>query len=515
MNEIFDFIDNNEKGIMKVIGFDNEKEYNVLLKKLFDLKKEKNIIFFEDRIPFPSNREVISIIQNAANKMNLNIIEKEEINLVTNIELNSLIRKGIDIVLAPYLRSNYFSSKNVKINFFVKTIVWIYEFFSKVNYPKLPKVIYYGEVLEDEKIFLEILGQIGIKTILFKPNGDININSSKELIFDNQFECMSMKDRIKIGEYIESIKSIEKIENIEENKEIQNNSSSKNVIKSEAKEIKDEIMNEFLKSGIFKPWIFRKGYVKSLIVDSVVEDLKTYAREDSRFRPNFKHEGSTVFVPNFFIKVNGTYIDKVKYRELIESIVKNPLVKIIEQPNLINTSTLPMTEVYSLSFVLNESKTEIIKDKLKEHKCYMLKEYNLDVQDLIIKKLNEFYDVYKGFVTPEEFLKLIFIIINLPEEYAILIENFDFPYKVPKLFIYLKERKLLNKENAMLIHFFKLLAFDIIIFSPIGAPYIEDNLFNEHLSIIDLDEMTYSYDYKTAISQKEDIKKSIFKKIFK
>ena len=274
-------------------------------------------------------------------------------------------------------------------------------------------------------------------------------------------------------------------------------------------------MNEFLKSGIFKPWIFRKGYVKSLIVDSVVEDLKTYAREDSRFRPNFKHEGSTVFVPNFFIKVNGTYIDKVKYRELIESIVKNPLVKIIEQPNLINTSTLPMTEVYSLSFVLNESKTEIIKDKLKEHKCYMLKEYNLDVQDLIIKKLNEFYDVYKGFVTPEEFLKLIFIIINLPEEYAILIENFDFPYKVPKLFIYLKERKLLNKENAMLIHFFKLLAFDIIIFSPIGAPYIEDNLFNEHLSIIDLDEMTYSYDYKTAISQKEDIKKSIFKKIFK
>ena len=53
MNEIFDFIDNNEKGIMKVIGFDNEKEYNVLLKKLFDLKKEKILYFLKIEYPFP------------------------------------------------------------------------------------------------------------------------------------------------------------------------------------------------------------------------------------------------------------------------------------------------------------------------------------------------------------------------------------------------------------------------------------------------------------------------------
>lgn len=53
--------------------------------------------------------------------------------------------------------------------------------------------------------------------------------------------------------FIESIKPIEKIEENEENKEIQRNASFKNVIKSEAKEIKDKIINEFLKSGIFKP----------------------------------------------------------------------------------------------------------------------------------------------------------------------------------------------------------------------------------------------------------------------
>lgn len=490
MNEILDIIyDKSKFGITKVIGFTNEDYYNSLLKDIFDETNKDNSVFYRDNVPFPSNRDVIELIQNAAFNMNLDNIEFEQINLTSNENINIVTKRALDKVLAPYLRNTKFESKNVKINFFTKIIVWLYELLNRRDFNSLSNIIYYGEIEEDEKIYFEILGNMKFNIVLFKPNGNINIDSYREFVYENYSSNKTLLERI--------------------------NAVNNKTNKSEAKLIKDELTNEFLKSGIFKPWIFRKGYVESLDCEYVVEDIKTYIKEDSRFRPNFYNNELTAYVPNFFVKINGTYIDKVKYKELIESVSTGSLVKIIRNPNLIETKEIQMMDVYSLAFVLNEDKTQIIPDKLREHKLYGLKNANLDVQTLIIRKLNDFYLKYKSYITPEEFLKLIYLVSNLPNNYLSLIENFDFPYKIPKLLIYLKDRKSINKESAIILHFFKSLAFDIVIFSPIGTPYIEDYLFGEQLSIIDLEEMTSDYNYNLAISKKEELKKSIFKKIFK
>lgn len=504
MNRIFDFLNSNSKGIMKVIGANSEEEYNYILRKIYNEVDETSSVIFKNGIPFPTNTQIINIIQENSRFMNLNCIEREEINLTNNENFNKILKVAIDNILANVLRDKPFKSDNVKANFFVKEIVWIYEIISKTNLVKFPSIIYYGQIEEDEIYLLEILSSIGFKILLFSSNVDINIRATENIIFDKRLPFVNYNIRVANG-----------LDNLPEKNEIVSNENLI-VVKSIAKQAKEEIENDFLQSGIFKPWKFRKGYVKSICIDSVIEDVTSYWIEDSRFRPNFKCEGDTIYTPNFFMKVNGVYKDKIKYKKLIELTKNTPLTLFKEDFNLVNKN-LPTQKVYSLAFVLNETQTEIDIDTIKKHKEYKINKYNSDVQILLIKKLNEFYSAFKDEIELKDFLDLVYVVINLKEEFGRLIENFDFPYKIPKLVIYLEKREYLSKLNAMFTHYLSLLGLDIIIFSPMGAPCIEDYLFNKHLSITDLEEMIFDLSYSSLSELKEpksNKKLFDFKKLF-
>ena len=122
---------------------------------------------------------------------------------------------------------------------------------------------------------------------------------------------------------------------------------------------------------------------------------------------------------------------------------------------------------------------------------------------------------FKNNVQQVDLLNLLASIISGDLEFVKLIENFDFPFRVPKVVIYLKDRENFDLNNSLFLHYLNLIGLDIIIYSPTGSESIEDNLFGNYLNIINLDEMNFDLSYETLNSyHKLDEKKGFFKKLF-
>ena len=223
-------------------------------------------------------------------------------------------------------------------------------------------------------------------------------------------------------------------------------------------------------------------------IDAVLEDLSTYWTQEARFRPSFKVEGDTVYIPSFMVKVNGAKKDLAEYKKIIDDCKNAPLTIFREGVDLLSNS-------------------------FNKEDMYNLKDINIDVQNFLLRKLNEFYKKYIELIDRETILNLGLHIINMSNEYKTILSNFDFPFKIPKLVIYIDDRTDFDNITGLFINYLSFLGVDIAIFSPTGSPSIENHAYNRLISIINLDEMRFDLGY-LKIREYKDTKKSFFKRIF-
>lgn len=503
MDEILSFFDETNPIILKVIGGKSEELYNYILKKIYLKNYEyKNSIIFTDKIPISSNNDLIMFIQSNVKSMNLDNIAAEEISLTNNPAFNVKIKRAVVNVLSNVLITKSFNSKTMKENFFIKQITWLYEFIQKFdwNNKNIPFCIYYGSINEEESYLLKILNLIGVKILYLNSIADTQYLDG-ELIKYDMLEYKSFNFRI--ANALDTL-SVGINTNI--------NTNNKNVIRTWAKEAETELKEVlYTDSGVFRPWSFKKGTTFPICIDSVIEDINTYWDEDARFRPEFKVENNIVYIPNFMTKINGVYTDISKYKELIDRTTSKKLTLFKEGTEIIDY-TISNQDTYSLAFVFDGE--NIDNNKIKKHGLYKLNKVNMDTQDFIISKLNDFVAIYSKKVDRKEILKLIGKVINMSNEYIYLIENFDFPYKIPKLVIYISDRSTFNISTGLFINFLNLIGLDILIYSPMGSPSIEDYMFDNFLSIITLDEMTMDLTYNKLKNIQSENKKSFLQKMF-
>ena len=76
------------------------------------------------------------------------------------------------------------------------------------------------------------------------------------------------------------------------------------VVKTLTKQIQNEVHEElFVNTGIFKPWQFRSGFTKSVLLDTILEDIYIYYNEPAKLREGFEVNEKIVKVPCFFKKI--------------------------------------------------------------------------------------------------------------------------------------------------------------------------------------------------------------------
>ncbi len=482
----------------RIIGVKDEQSYNdtiaFLDSKLKELKNKS--IIFGSTIPNPYSEDLVKSTMDKVDTMNVDDIKNQCIKIVSSDEVNVKIREALAIVVPLAIRNESFSNKTIRNNFIVKLMVWTNEYVEDIQWEEdtAPKCLYYGEIKKYECYFLILLALIGFDVLYLNPQKDnvfqnIDKNEFSQVIKENETsEIIDYNTRVASGVVIERVTTY-------------------------AKQASDELYKTLYNgTGIYKPWQYINGFTKPVIMNSIVEDMITYWDEPSRLRPGFKTEKNLVYIPIFFNKISGVYIDLSEYVGMVNKLKQARFHSFIENSSLTNKN-YNNQELYSLAFCLNSDKS-INKEALKSHEMFnKLKNLRNELQDFIIDKIDETVAQKRFFnfeIDDKKILKLIISVLLLDESILNLIDCYDYTASVPKIIIYLKNREMFEDEDVLLLALLHRIGLDIVILTPNGTDNIELKISTDYLNVIRLEEVAFDLDL-----DKKTKKKSFFEKLFR
>ena len=476
-NKISKFFD--EEKSLNVIGVPSEKTYGWYLKEISTRASQRQIRIYLNEFAFPSNMQVITAIQNSVPHMNLGNLAGEEIILSQNVLLNKRISAAIADILQKAIYRE--SRQQDKEFLFIKHVVWLYERMAEHNFATDARLIYFGRLNDDYLLHINLLNAIGYHVLYLCPTHEHLIpTATEEIKFTKQFNNFNFAEIMAQGEKPQN-----------------------NVVETSAKRATQEI-EEMLYDGdlVIKPWRYRTGTVQHLHLNAVLEDIWTFWRQDARFREGFQIVDNTVYVPSFALELHGVYSESEKTSEFLKLLTTSELTQVEGTVDFLQP-TYADNEMYTLAFAMGQHGLSFA--KLSENKLYKLNTSSMDVQKFIFNKLNEFYQEHKS-LNQITLLRLIANVVTMPIRYLKLIESFDFPFKVPKIVLYIPNRCQLPNDNYLFLKFMNSLGFDILLLSPDGTEVcheLPDLIVGEFKNNLSLEE---------AIKPAE--KKSFWRKLF-
>ena len=93
------------------------------------------------------------------------------------------------------------------------------------------------------------------------------------------------------------------------------------------------------------------------------------------------------------------------------------------------------------------------------------------------------------------------------DKFVEMIDSFDFVNNIPKLIVFLEDKKSLDEQSCTIIDFLNIVGFDIIILSPAGMSNISSYINKSKYNTIRLDKIVYN---QKIINKR----KSFFSKLF-
>lgn len=474
----------------RFIGVKNPNNYNNVLKTLENkcLENKEVSLVFDNELELKGEMELIQYIYNELGNMNIFNLSKEDITILDNQEANMKFLSALEYVVNLAIANENFFNDSVRNNFITKLIVWGYSYLKSIKYDSdyTPKCVYYGNIEKHAIYFLLLLYKMGFDVLY--------INPLKEEFFQD-----IDKDNLSICEKCMGILSIDSFkERTAQGKVIEN-------VESITKQIERDIRTElFTGTGMFMPWQFRSGYTKSILIDGIVEDIKSYWNEPAKVRQGFKVEGDTVSVPCFFYKIDGQYRDIVEYQKLVLLCTKS------ENTLFFNTGAISdegrvNDDMYQLMFCqLSDGSFDI--EEIKKMPSYRFTKYSEEVQNLLLNKFNETVtrkDIFARELSKEEKLKLLVLILSMNEQIVRLVDNFDFTSSIPKISIYLNNEEGISNSMLMLLGYLHTIGIDIVIFNPSGLLNIDNVLNSSIVSKVRLENMSYDSHYKKILISKQ------------
>ena len=494
-------LDNNKNKnyFYRFIGIKDKENYNNDLKLLKTkcMELDNKCLLFDNEIKLSPEMELIQYIYNELQTMDIHSIASQDITIFDNYQINNIFLQSLQYVVDLAISNENFFNENIRNNFITKIIVWTYMFVKDIDFDNgtCPKCIYYGSIQRHEIYFL---------ILLYKMNFDvIYINPLKEEYFsDIDKDSLSM-----------CYKELQ-IDNIETFEERCKKGKIVDVVKTLTKQIQNEVHEElFVNTGIFKPWQFRSGFTKSVLLDTILEDIYIYYNEPAKLREGFEVNEKIVKVPCFFKKIDGEHIDKSEYTKLVKYCVESSSNTLLFNHGNISSDVDVSGDMFKLMFCqLSDGTFDI--EEIKKLDLYRFSKYSNEVQNLLLNKFNEVIkrkDLYSKDIDKDSSLKLLVLVLALNEEIVRLVDNFDFVDRVPKIVIYLNNEDYISENMIMLLGYIHNIGIDIIIFNPSGLCNIGNIIKSERFNLTRLQNINYKSDYKNLINMKQNIFSKLFK----
>lgn len=481
----------------RFIGLEDENYNDILrtLKEKMDEHADKCVIF-DNTIPINGEMELIEYIYNELNTMDITNMQSQDIVLFEDAKANLIFLKALDYVIPLAIQNESFFNDNVRNNFITKLIVWTYSFIRNLNITSdmNPKCIYYGAIGRHEVYFLILLYVMGFDVIFINP---LKEEHFKAIDKDNLSVLCESMSICEIDSFFTRASKGKVIENIE------------TITKQIERDVHEQL---FSNTGIYKPWQFRDGYTRTVLLDTILEDIYIYWNEMAKLREGFSVSQNIVKVPCFFKKIDGEYLDKMKYQKLVKHCVNSANTLFFNDGN-ISKDYIETDDMYQLMFCqLSDGTFDI--NEVKKLSIYRFSKYSPEIQDFILNKVNETIlnkDIFVNEFKKEDILKLFVLVLSLNENIVRMIDNFDFTSNVPKIVIYLNNEDNIKDSMVMLLAYLHVIGFDIVIFNPSGLFNINNILKKETINVIRLENMNYSSNYRSL----DNIKQSVLARILK
>jgi hypothetical protein len=503
----------------RYIGFQNnnllgEDEY---YNRIFSLDKKLTAlncgyVKFTNGIPMPFTEE-IDIVVNKLMGVFKGALIKDKSNIIKGIIrygilsgsmdpiFIKLVNDAFEKVVDMYLNNESTVNINRLENFIYKIVVWINRYYNQLfknkNFVDSPKILFYGDIKAHEVYFLLFLSFIGCD-ILYLNTEEIKDKPFKEIDPGEDFSYLLLNDKTA------PLKSFP-----EKEKVLRKTTTAFNA----SQEIEKIIFSEEV--GMFKPWQFEDYTTSPITLKTTLDELKILWAQDSKFRPEFKIQMGTVYVPNLFAKINGTQESLEEYWSDIKDFSKAQNTHLMRNVPFTRVNYTKQ-EKYSAAFLLNRD-GNINKELLLGSKLYKFGYLRTSLQNFLLVKLNELLssNVFKKVIDNDFRLTILMAIINLDEEILKLLETFDYPGNVPKIVIYNNLKEQFSDEDSIIIAFLNSVGFDIVIFTPTNYNTIEQKLRDDLFDKFQLPSIHYELQLSEAVNQENlsDKSKSIFSRI--
>lgn len=476
----------------RFIGVNDSFKYNDFIKTIeskFIDKKDKCIIF-DNSIPLSSEMELIQYIFNELSSMDVYKMTAQDITIFNDFEVNFNFLSALEYVILIACSKEDFFNDNVRNNFITKLIVWTYTYVKDIKYDDSinPKCVYYGNIRRHEIYFLIMLYKMGFDVIYINPLKEELWN---EIDDAGLSECIKSMEILSVESFKERASSGKIIDNFE------------TVTKQIQRDIEEQL---FSNTGMFKSWQFREGYTKSVLLDTILEDIYIYWNEPCKLRSGFKVEGNTVQVPCFFKKIVGIYNDEFEYQKLVKYCTSSPNTLVFNK-RYFSEDVQFTDDMYQLMFCqLSDGSFDI--DEVKKLPIYRFSKYSEDVQNFLLKKFNETIsstELFNRTFNKEEILRLLVLVLGLNESIVRLIDNFDFTEAIPKIVIYLEDENTMPESMQILLGYLHTIGIDIVIFNPSGLFNINNVIKSTALNNFRLDVMKYDSKYNNLMNLKQGV----------
>ena len=458
------------------IGVDKLDEYDDCLATINDKinnNKEHSLLFDND-ITINADFAFINNIKEELKKIDLSNIKSTDIIMFSDEKLNDGFIAAFQYIVTKAINTEKFMNDSVRDNFLVKMLLFTYTYITKMKFSNeiSNKCIYYGAITRHNLYFLLMLYKMGFDVIYINPisySDFFNVIDTDNIITLNQYqnktEVFSFAKRIKNGKVI-------------------------NEVFSATLDIENEINSTLYTNGVYKPWQFRDGSTEPLLFKGNVIDLSQNWNEPAKVRNGFTSKDKIVYVPNFFMELEGEYIDKAEYLNLIQPLLENSL---FVTSNIELVTDYEDKNKFKLTFCL-DNQGKYILEKVKALDFYKYDPYNDYTEDFILNKLNETLldsTLFKEPLTKEEKLDLSMQVLNLSSNVLRLIDGFDFPNQIPKLIYMLENETILKKSDTFLLAYLKRIGFDILVLSPAGLSNLDSYISPSKFVKIRLENMIY------------------------
>ena len=124
---------------------------------------------------------------------------------------------------------------------------------------------------------------------------------------------------------------------------------------------------------------------------------------------------------------------------------------------------------------------------------------------------NQFFT--KSITTKVDQLQFVGVCLQLKKEIIRLIDSFDFPFKIPKIIVFLENEKSLDPQVPYILGLLHKIGFDIVILSPAGMSELSSYINRERFNQQRLETIVYDRTYQT-IKSSISTKVGFFSKLF-